>query len=619
MGIVLAALSAPSAAVAAVSPDEQWITVVPGAFNAASTITFGTSGVTANLGATSARCPGSSNAPNGATNASLVSRSAQSFFSPQAPADALGVMECIVTASSPSRTVTFSKPIAGPVFHINNLDASMLDFAAPVTLQTLKKNAVLQLQNDGSRLRNSVNQGTANCTDDTVTTNNPACGSFRLSQDGGAVSGFTFTNTSLTSGNDGWYWSLSFHVAPLTKEFSPAVIVPGQTSQLSLTITNPATEGSLDLDGVDYTDVLPTGMTLANSSVATTGCGPAVVNAGTPSAGQSTVSVTGASITAGAACVVTVTVTATAPGTYTNDNSNVTTSLGNVVSRADAALEVINTALELEKSAVISDDVDGDGLADVGDEIEYSFLVTNTGTVALDDVEIDDPRVAGTTPASQSIPAGESRSFVADYTVTQGDMDAGVLSNTATASGVYTGAGGPLAVSSASDTVTVLMPARAPGLIIVKTGSLADSNANATADLGETIEYSFEVRNTGNVTLTAVAVNDALVSGLSPAIVATLAPGATALFSADSYTVTAADILRGATINVATAVGTSPSGALVTSPGSSVRIATTAIAPSPSSDSLASTGSDVALPVGAAALLVLAGGLIVIARRRRVH
>ena len=614
IGLVLAALSVPTAAVAAVSPDEQWLTSVPGTANVTSTMSFGTTGVTATLGATAARCGGAT--ANGTTYANLISRDANSFFSPQAPTSAVAVSECLLSNQTGTRTVTFNKPVVGPIFHINNLDASKLDFAAPVTLETVKKNAVLQLENGGTRLRNLVNQGTAVCTDDTASTNNPACGSFRMSQNGGAVSTFQFTNTSVIPGNDGWFWSLSFHVAPLTKTFLPAVIVPGQTSALSLTITNPATEGSLDLDGVDFADALPVGVALTDSTVSTVDCGPAVVNGGTVAAGQTTVSVTGASIAAGDVCVVTVNVTSTTPGTHVNNSSNLTTSIGNVVATANASLEVIDTGLELSKTAVIADDVNGNGLADVGDEVEYSFEVTNTGSVAVNDVEIDDQRVAGTTPATQSIPAGEIRNFVATYTVTQADVDAGALTNTATASGVYTGAGGPLAVSSASDTAELPTAVRAPGLTIVKTGSLVDANGNGTADLGETIEYSFVVRNAGNVTLTAVSVVDDLVTGLDPLVVATLAPGATANFDADPYTVTAADMTRGAIVNVASATATSPTGAVITSPDDSVRIAATVTAVPAA---LVVAGADVALASGAAGALLLAGAFVYLVSRRRTR
>jgi uncharacterized repeat protein (TIGR01451 family) len=624
IGLLIAATASPLAAVAAVSPDEQWVTSVPGNYNAAATISFGATGVTAVLGPTSARCAGGGNVPNGTTNANLVSRNAQSFYSPQAPASAVAVYECLLGASTASRTVTFNTPIVGPVFHVNNLDASMLDFSAPVTLETVKKNFPLQVQNSGSRLRNAVNMGTASCTDSEIATNNPGCGSFRLSQAGGAVDEFTITNTAL-AGNDGWFWSLSFHVAPLTKSFSPATIVESGTSELSLVITNPATEGAVDLDGVDYVDVLPAGVTIADSAATMTDCGAAIVNGGAPEAGQTAVSVTGASIAAGEECVVTVAVTAASAGTYINDNDNLTTSLGNVVPSANATLDVVAPELDLTKSVVLSTDANSNGLADVGDEVTYSFLVENTGDVPVEDVIIDDPRVAATTPVSQSVPAGESRTFVANYSVVQADIDAGLVSNTATASGVYRGPGGDVSIVSEPDTADVPTPTRTPSLTLAKSGLLDDSNGNGTADVGEEIDFTFIVTNTGNVTLTAVEVVDDRVSGVSPASVTLVAGGGEQRFTSDPYVVTQADVDAGEVLNVASARAATPMGTTIASAQDTVRFETTPVttpsepAPvvNPAPSGLASTGAEALVASGIAAGFLLLGLAAVVSTRRR--
>ena len=66
-----------------------------------------------------------------------------------------------------------------------------------------------------------------------------------------------------------------------------------------------------------------------------------------------------------------------------------------------------------------------------------------------------------------------------------------------------------------------------------KIAALEDADENGVADPGETIRYVFDVTNTGNVTLTDVAVQDPKVTGLAPES-ATIRRGETVRFTADS-------------------------------------------------------------------------------------
>jgi Domain of unknown function DUF11/Bacterial Ig domain len=97
-----------------------------------------------------------------------------------------------------------------------------------------------------------------------------------------------------------------------------------------------------------------------------------------------------------------------------------------------------------------------------------------------------------------------------------------------------------------------------PKLEIDKASTYNDANGNGSGDVGETISYTFTVKNVGNVPLTNITVTDpgAVVSG-GP--IALLAVGAvdTTTFTA-IHTVVAADIAAGKFINTATATGTPP-------------------------------------------------------------
>jgi uncharacterized repeat protein (TIGR01451 family) len=227
--------------------------------------------------------------------------------------------------------------------------------------------------------------------------------------------------------------------------------------------------------------------------------------------------------------------------------------------------------LTIEKTGTLNDG-DGDGLIDLGETISYSFLVRNAGTVTMSNVTVNDPLLTdagiSVTPGPQTLAPGGTATFTATYQPTQADIDAGRVENTATGTG--TPPSGPPA-ESPPDTV-VVPPDQTSGLTIEKTGTLNDGDGDDLIDLGETISYSFLVRNTGAVTLTGVTVNDPLLANAGIALdqgSQTLAPGATFTFTA-TYAPTQGDIDAGRVENTATGTGTPPSGPPVESPPDTV-------------------------------------------------
>ncbi|PJI54116.1 hypothetical protein CTI14_19495 [Methylobacterium radiotolerans] len=78
-----------------------------------------------------------------------------------------------------------------------------------------------------------------------------------------------------------------------------------------------------------------------------------------------------------------------------------------------------------------------------GQTITYSFLLTNTGNVTMTDVGVDEVSFSGTgtapvitcPAAAASLAPGASVTCTAPYVVTQADVDAGRLTNTAVATG----------------------------------------------------------------------------------------------------------------------------------------------------------------------------------------
>jgi uncharacterized repeat protein (TIGR01451 family) len=242
---------------------------------------------------------------------------------------------------------------------------------------------------------------------------------------------------------------------------------------------------------------------------------------------------------------------------------------GGTVSDTSSTLNPIpaGPAIKLEKSASAIQDVDGNG-ADAGDTITYSFKVTNTGTVTLDPVTVHDPVFGGANPnitcPTGSLAPGASRTCSSrTYTLSQGEVDAGKIENTATATGTKPGGG---TVSDTDSTSTAIVAG--PAILLDKTVSAIDDVDGNGADAGDTVTYSFKVTNTGNVTLNPVTVHDPLLGGSSPNVTCPtgpLAPGASVTCTDATYAFTQADVDAGKRENTATATGTAPGGAKVTS------------------------------------------------------
>src|SRR6185503_17742377 len=149
---------------------------------------------------------------------------------------------------------------------------------------------------------------------------------------------------------------------------------------------------------------------------------------------------------------------------------------------------------------------------------------------------------------------------IASTTLTQGDVNSGSVSNTATVNGTPPSGATPNP-TTANDTETVTIT-RSPSVTIDKVGTLDNTVVNPAArtDAGDKINYTFSVTNTGNVTLTNVTITDPAFPSLSCSV-ATLAPGGTYSTCIASTTLTQGDVNSGSVSNTATVNGTPPSGA----------------------------------------------------------
>ncbi|MFC0070131.1 hypothetical protein ACFFQW_40530, partial [Umezawaea endophytica] len=260
---------------------------------------------------------------------------------------------------------------------------------------------------------------------------------------------------------------------------------------------------------------------------------------------------------------------------------------GKVVSSSPEAVETRLTprprlATALSVAGVV--DVNANGRTDVGDRIDYSAVVTNSGTVTLTGVAVSDAveEPAGPSPALTCQPAAPATlaptattTCTGSYTVTQADVDEGEVANTATATGLARD--GETVESARARVVTKL--SQAVALVATATVSAVDdANVNGKVDAGDRITYAVTATNTGAVTLTDVRVAGELTAPAgpepeltcSPAEPARLASGATTSCTG-TYVVTQSDVDSGAVVYRATATGTSPDRESVTSTPVSVR------------------------------------------------
>ncbi|UXN73585.1 DUF11 domain-containing protein [Devosia sp. A8/3-2] len=354
----------------------------------------------------------------------------------------------------------------------------------------------------------------------------------------------------------------------ITKSDSDTVYVRGTDVIYTIVVSN---SGPFGVQGAAVNDPLPAGITTANW--ACVGAGGAVCGAASGVGGISTT----ASLPVGG--TVTYTMTMSVPANFSGNLVNTATVTNppeapdpdpSTNTSTDTNLPS-DPAMTVEKTGTLND-LDGDGLLDLGETISYSFRVENTGGVELTGVTIDDPLLqnAGVSvaPGPQTLAPGGTATFTATYAPTRADMDAGRVSNTATGTG--TPPSGP-PIESPPDTV-VVPPEQTADLTIVKTGTLNDLDGDGLIDLGETITYSFSATNTGTLTLTGVTIDDPLLQNAGVSVAPgpqTLASGGTATFTA-TYTPTRADIDAGQVSNTATGTGTPPSGPPIDSPPGTV-------------------------------------------------
>ncbi len=180
-------------------------------------------------------------------------------------------------------------------------------------------------------------------------------------------------------------------------------------------------------------------------------------------------------------------------------------------------------------------DNDGDGVADPGDTLRYTVVVSNTGTTAATNVAFADTPDANTALVVGSVTTSQGSVTTGN---TAGDTTVGVSIGTLAAAGsvtitfdvtvnspfptgvssvanqgLVTGDGGISVPTNDPDTVPAgdptVTPVEDPGVEAEKTDALAiDADGDGVPSPGDTLEYTVVISNTGNIDLTGVTFSD---------------------------------------------------------------------------------------------------------------
>lgn len=364
----------------------------------------------------------------------------------------------------------------------------------------------------------------------------------------------------------------------LDTAFSPSLVSPGQTSRMTLTVTN--TNELAAKNDWFITDTLPAGMVVAGTPNIGGTCGQSPGTnplVRTAVAGSTSMSVTGGDLAPGmTSCTITVDVTASVDGTYTNGPATLAT---NLAPPADAALTVRAPRLQLRTALNATRLVDSDqftteiraGSAD-GPVVGSSANSTTTGSGATVD--------AGSGTTGEYIAAADATYYLTQsgtnlsgYDATITCTDSQGLQPDLPHAAAFTGSQGIVPVAGADITCVVTNTANASSTMEFAVSADA-SGVRSPSVVGDRISYSFTSKNTGNVPLTDVVIDDPK-AGLSavayawPGTPGQLLPGQTLVATA-WYEVTQADIDAGHVANSASITGNPPTGAPVTPPSGDV-------------------------------------------------
>lgn len=202
-----------------------------------------------------------------------------------------------------------------------------------------------------------------------------------------------------------------------------------------------------------------------------------------------------------------------------------------------------------------------------GDMLTWTVTARNTGNVTLTNLVVSDPFPGATVSPARiaSLAPNATVDFTVTAPLTQANINAGQVTNQALVN--FDSPSGPETPKTSNEVVTEL-PAQTPTIALTKLGDVTSLSSPPLP--GETIAYTIVIRNTGNVPLDTITLEDLLpgveINAADAAALATVvlqpqnaagnATGTEIVIRA-SYPLKPEDIDAGSVVNTAVTTGTS--------------------------------------------------------------
>lgn len=308
----------------------------------------------------------------------------------------------------------------------------------------------------------------------------------------------------------------------LDKAFSPALIAPGQTSTVTLTVTN--TSDLMAKTDWSITDALPAGLVIAPNPAAGGTCAQAAGNAfvRTAVAGSNVFSATGGDLALNqASCTLTFDVTAAAEGTYINGPGNITSNLNppaNATLTVRAPRITLNKALATPRVAATDQftmAIRTGGASGTVVNSTANSTTTGAGSTVTAGTGTTGTYVATTGTAYSLTEASSGTTVLGNYSATISCTDIAGLQTGLPNGAVYNPAAPPTITPIAG--VNIACTITNSALPILSYSKDVDKGAGTLVNPGDTLTYTLSIVNSGSVPSATIAAFDDLTNVVSMA------------------------------------------------------------------------------------------------------
>lgn len=332
----------------------------------------------------------------------------------------------------------------------------------------------------------------------------------------------------------------------------------GDTVGRTYTVTN---TGTRTVTGIGVTDAL------ASTAIS---CASTILAAG---ASTTCTPATGYPITAADAAAGVVVSRAVATGTDSQG-----TAVSSAPSTASTAVSQSAASAALTGFLAKTTDANRNGIIDTGDSLTTYYIAANDGPLPVTGatVSVTGARTVSCTPSTIA-PGGLAECGQSVHKVTAAETKAGTSIASATLKAVDpAGAAVTDTTSTSARTGRITAGLRLSASVLMTT----DRNSSGLVDAGDTITYTFGVRNASATAVKSVAVTSRTLSAKPiTCTTGTIKAGGSATCRTVTHTITSAEVATGAVTATITASAKASNGRTVASPAVTTRTVTTAPTP----------------------------------------